>query len=198
MTQICALIAKHLKLHCTSSQNVLTLLSSVRLYWTRLSNISYQILKVCLLIDNLRYLLKAMIQTTLNWKELTQKSKHLHKHSYFKQSVFWISQQHPFHLPPSLDSPSFNLQFHNSQFTNYLFSHSSFFPLFITPLSFSFLSISSGGCDVRVVDGIPLLWALLPNSHRIVFICSLFYVQLENLQFKIKWGNSSCEVHMDL
>ena len=129
----------------------------------------------------------------------TQKSKHLHKHSYFKQSVFWISQQHPSHPPPSLDSPSFNLQFHNSQFTNYLFSHSSFFPLFITPLSFSFLSISSGGCDVRVVDGIPLLWAFLPNSQPYrIYLFPLFCATWKSLQFKIKRGNTSCEVHMDL
>ena len=64
---------------------------------TRLSKNSYQNLKPCLSIDSLRYLLKALNQTILRWKELTQKFKKLHKHSFFKLNVFRISQQ-----PPSL------------------------------------------------------------------------------------------------
>ena len=97
VTQTCALIAWNQRQHCTSLQNVLTLLSSVRRSLTRLSNNSFQNLKPCLSIDSLRYLLKALNQTTLRWKESTQKFKTLHKHSYFKLNVFWISQQ-----PPSL------------------------------------------------------------------------------------------------
>ena len=53
--------------------------------------------KPCLSIDSLKYLLKALNQTTLRWKESTQKFKKSHKHSYCKLNSFWISQQ-----PPSL------------------------------------------------------------------------------------------------
>ena len=92
------------------------MLSSVRQSLTRLSYISCQDLKACLLKDNLRYLLLALNLTTLRWKKLTQKYKKIHSHSFFKRNVSLKSKQHP--------SPHHQQKLHN---TNIYFH----FPLII-------------------------------------------------------------------
>ena len=148
MTQTCAPTAKSQKQHCTLLQNVLTLLNSVGQSWTRLSNNLYQNSKPCLSTDNLRYLLKALNQTILRWKELTHKFKKLHKHSYFKLKVFWTSQQ-----PPSLPLLIHQIIFYHNHTIYKLFTFFLVTFPFFHPSSFIFLR---GGCDVWMVDGISL------------------------------------------